>query len=153
MDDAMTPSGPPLQAVPLHAPPPVRGWSLVELLVVLACVATLTHLAVPTYNDWMQRSQRAQARVALLQAAQWLERSAAANGRYPEARLVPSSVWRVDGLHYQLSASALTAQTYTLLATPQGAQASDACGVLTLTHLGERGVAQAQRSASDCWQR
>ena len=57
-----------------------RGFSLLELLIALACVALLTTLAWPSYQSLMLRNQRAQARAALLQAAHWFERAASANG-------------------------------------------------------------------------
>ena len=128
------------------------GLSLIELLVVLACIAILTSLTLPDLGVWQQRSQRAQARTALLQAAQWLERSAAANGRYPSSSEVPVRAWQIDGLRYQITAR-LDAQSYTLRAVPIDTQAGDACGVLTLDHLGQRGVEQAQLAAASCWSR
>ena len=131
---------------------PSQGFSLIELLIVLGCVAVLTSLALPTYQGWQERSQRSQARLALMQAAQWLERSATANGRYPKLEEVPANVWSTQGLRYQIQAQ-LSDQSFTLSAQPMGSQASDACGTLTLTHLGEQGVQQAALSAAACWQR
>lgn len=128
------------------------GFSLIELLIVLACVSVLTHLAWPTYAQWQQRSQRSQARVALMQVAQWLERSAAANGQYPKPEEVPANVWSTHDLRYHIQAD-LSATRFTLMAVPDGAQAGDACGSLTFNHLGEQGVQQATLSAADCWQR
>ena len=126
------------------------GLSLIELMVVLACMAILVSWTLPDLAQWRQRSQRALARTALLQAAQWLERSAAANGRYPSASEAPIPAWQIDGLRYQITAR-LDAQSYTLRAVPIDTQASDACGVLTLDHLGQRGVEQAPLSAASCW--
>ena len=131
---------------------PASGLSLIELMVVLACIAILTSLALPDLSVWQQRSQRAQARTALLQAAQWLERSAAANGRYPSLSEVPARTWQMDGLRYQITAR-LDAQSYLLRAVPIDTQLNDACGVLTLDHLGQRGVEQTQTPAASCWSR
>lgn len=127
------------------------GMSLIELLIVLACVAVLTQFALPSYTAWVQRGHRAQARVALLQAALWLERSAAANGAYPSANQVPPSVVQAVGLPYRLHVNS-TAQGFVLRAVPEGAQAGDPCGVLTLTHTGVRSVENAAWSATACWQ-
>ena len=128
------------------------GWSLIELLIVLACIAVLTHLALPTYAHWQQRNQRSQVRLVLFQAAQWLERSAAANGRYPKGEEIPANLLSAQNLSYTIQVS-LSDQGFTLTAVPTGAQASDACGSLTLTHLGEQGVLQASMPAVTCWQR
>ena len=129
-----------------------RGFSLIELLITLVCIALLTSLAWPSYQGLVLRSQRAQARVSLLQAAHWLERAASANGSYPNAPDVPASVLQIDGQHYQLKLTS-TATTFTLNATPLGTQASDVCGTLVVTHVGERSGQGARDSAAQCWGR
>ena len=131
---------------------PWRGFSLLELLIALACVAILTTLAGPSYQSLMARQQRAQARTSLLQAAHWMERAASANGSYPLAAEVPASVLHIEGQRYQMTVTS-TVQSYTLSATPWGTQAADECGTLTLDHLGERGVQRASQTASLCWSR
>ena len=144
---------------PRHHPrhrsaPPIEqsGFSLVELLIALACVAVLVGWAWPNYQQLLQRSQRAQARIALLQAAHWLERAASANGSYPAAADVPTSVLQAEGLRYQLSVIS-SAQSFTLTATPTRVQVGDACGSFTLTHTGVRGVVNASLSVAQCWGR
>ena len=134
---------------PSHSP---RGFTLIELLIALACVALLASLAWPSYQNMILRIQRAQARAALLQAAHWLERAASANGSYPLATDVPASVLQIDGQRYKLSVTS-TAQSYTLSATPLGTQAADACGTLTVNHLGVRSVQGASQTAAQCWSR
>ena len=131
---------------------PAHGFTLLELLFALACVAALTTLAWPTYQSLILRSQRTQARTSLLQAAHWFERAASANGSYPSANDVPASVLQIDGQRYKMSVSS-TAQSYTLSATPLGAQAGDVCGVLTLNHLGVRSVQGGSQTAAQCWAR
>ena len=135
-----------------HRPAEQLGFTLLELTIALACTAILTSLAWPNYQALLQRNQRAQARTALLQAAHWLERAASANGNYPAPAEVPTSVLQIEGVNYKLSLSS-TAQTYTLSATPFGQQSADACGILTLSHLGARGVQNANTTAAQCWGR
>ena len=129
-----------------------QGFTLIELLIALACVAALTTLAWPSYQSLILRSQRAQARASLLQAAHWFERAASANGNYPLAADVPTSVLQVDGQHYKMTITS-TAQSYTLSATPLGTQAADSCGILTVNHLGVRSVQGASQTAAQCWSR
>jgi type IV pilus assembly protein PilE len=131
---------------------PSRGFTLIELLIALACVALLASLAWPSYQSLMARSQRAQARAALLQAAHWMERAASANGSYPLPADVPASVLQIEGQRYKMTVAS-TAQSFSLSATPLGSQAADACGVLTLNQLGVRSVQGASQTAAQCWSR
>lgn len=128
------------------------GFTLIEVLVVMACVAALTTVAWPNYQSLMWRGHRAQARTALLQAAHWFERTASANGSYPASTDVPASVLQVEGQRYQITVTS-TAQSYTLSATPLGSQSADSCGTLTLNHLGVRGVQGGSQAAAPCWGR
>jgi type IV pilus assembly protein PilE len=88
----------------------------------------------------------------LLQAAHWLERAASANGSYPASTDIPASVLQVEGQRYQIQVTSAP-QRYTLSALPLGPQSADACGTLTLNHLGVRGVQGASKSAAQCWSR
>ena len=132
-----------------HSP---KGFTLIELLIGLACVALLASFAWPSYQSLILKSQRAQARASLLQAAHWLERAASANGSYPLTVDVPASVLQIDGQRYKMSVTS-TAQSYTLSATPVGTQTADACGTLTVNHLGVRSVQGASQTAAQCWSR
>jgi type IV pilus assembly protein PilE len=129
-----------------------KGFTLIEMVIALACVALLASLAWPSYQNLILRSQRAQARASLLQAAHWLERAASANGSYPLTADVPASVLQIDRQRYKLSVTS-TAQSYTLSATPVGTQTADACGTLTVNHLGVRSVQGASQTAAQCWSR
>jgi type IV pilus assembly protein PilE len=129
-----------------------KGFTLIEMLIALACVALLASFAWPSYQNLILRSQRAQARASLLQAAHWLERAASANGNYTLTADVPASVLQIDGQRYKLSVTS-TAQSYILSATPVGTQTADACGTLTVNHLGVRSVQGASQTAAQCWSR
>ena len=127
-----------------------QGFTLIELLMALACVALLASLAMPSYQNLVLRHHRAQARASLLQAAHWMTRAASANGSYQLPADVPSSVLQIEGQRYKMNLSSTT-QSYTLSAIALGAQAADACGTLTLNHLGVRGVQGASQTAAQCW--
>jgi type IV pilus assembly protein PilE len=131
---------------------PSQGFTLIELLIALACVALLASFAWPSYQNLVLKSQRAQARASLLQAANWFERAASANGSYPLANDVPASVLQVEGQRYKMTVTS-NAQSYTLSATPLGAQAADTCGILTVNHLGVRSVQGTSQTAAHCWSR
>lgn len=130
----------------------IKGLSLIELLCVLAIIGVISAWGWPNYQSTVQRSQRALARTALLQAAHWLERSASVNGSYPAPAQVPAAVLKVEGEAYRLSVDS-DSNRFLLKAEPQGAQLGDACGSLSLNHVGERGVMNASLTAAECWRR
>lgn len=129
-----------------------KGFTLIEMLIALACVALLASFAWPSYQSLILKSQRAQARASLLQAAHWLERAASANGSYPLTVDVPASVLQIDGQRYKMTVTS-SAQSYTLSATPIGTQTTDPCGTLAVNHLGVRSVQGASQTAAQCWSR
>ena len=130
------------------------GLSLMETLLVLALLAVVLSWAVPQYQNHLRRGQRQLAKLSLMQTAQWLERAAATQGTYPSPSQVPPALLQVSGGAYQIQLQTdASANTFALQAVPQSSQATDACGVLTLNHLGEQGVQQASLSAKECWGR
>ena len=132
-----------------------RGFTLIEVMIVVAIVGILAAIAYPSYLDSIQRSRRAEAQAALLELAQFMERSYTTNGSYlvsGSAPTLPFSAVPKDGgaAYYTLSLSATTAATYSLLATATGAQSSDACGNLGINQAGTKTVS-GSKPLADCW--
>lgn len=127
-----------------------RGFSLIELLIVIAILGILTAIAVPMYNQYRRRANRAEGRVALVEAAQIAERSFVRNNTYMNVTIGPDVADDIrDRSAHGLYAIAFvnrTVTTFTISATPQGGQAGDECGQLTINQAGARGAAQA-----GCW--
>ena len=139
-----------------------QGFTLIEVMIVVAIVGILSAIAYPSYAEYIRRGHRADARAGLLQAQQYLERAATATGNYPTS-LPPALRWRLpDGItpdptkRYTIDFQAgNTNAEYTLTATPQGAQTGDKCGTYTLSNTGVRGAAGKKSGESgydpDCW--
>ena len=121
------------------------GFSLVELICVMAIIGLLTAFAMPVYQNARSSAQRQLAKMALVKSAQWLEQAAISQGSYPSN--LPDAVWKTPDLRYQLSVKS-AGQTYLLSASPLGSQTADSCGELTLDQAGQRG---AKGDTSMCW--
>lgn len=117
------------------------GYMLIEVMIVVVLLGILTAIALPSYQEYMRRGRRAEARAGLLQAAQWLERVATAQGQYlSKLNDFPESLKTVPSNSYDISLASSNASAYTLQADPKNAQANDRCGGFTLTQSGERGL-------------
>lgn len=135
----------------------VAGFTLIELMIVVAIVAILASVAYPAYTSQVRKSRRADAETVLLQAEQCLQRYyATSSSGYTGADLsspglTVSPVGAGTGKQsYDISVDIPDdGQSYTLSATPT--QAGDPCGILTLTSTGARGQADGA-TLSQCWQ-
>lgn len=139
-----------------HAP---RGFTLIEMMITVAIVGILSAVAIPSYQEYIRRGARSEARAGLLQAAQWMERAATVTGVYPTtasngAGFFPAGLGSVPSNRYAITLAS-TATTFTLTATPQGAQANDRCGAFTLAHNGVRANTSTTSgmSSAECWNR
>ena len=137
---------------------PHKGFTLIEVMIVVAIVGILAAIAMPSYTEYIRRGHRAEARAALLQGAQWMERATTATGTYPLTASFPTTLTTMQSGRYTVAvasppASAASGAAFTLTATPAGGQVGDKCGSYTLTHSGVRGAASAASGAlvTECW--
>ena len=132
-----------------------QGFTLIELMIVVAIVGILSAIAYPSYTEYVRRGHRAEARAGLLQAAQWLERVATASGTYPAAAAFPATLTTVPNNRYDISYATTGSPvvSFTLTATPKGGQVGDNCGNYTLTNTGLRGAKGVTTGTivTDCW--
>ncbi|WP_404299874.1 type IV pilin protein [Alicycliphilus denitrificans] len=134
-----------------------QGFTLIEVMIVVAIVGILSAIAYPNYTEYVRRGHRAEARAGLLQAAQWLERAATATGTYPAKAAFPANLAKVPNDRYDIGyePNGNPVIGFTLTATPKGAQATDKCGNYTLTNTGLRGANGKTAGQSgynpDCW--
>lgn len=136
-----------------------QGFSLIELMVVVAIIGIIAVIAVPAYQNNIVKTKRKAAEACLSQYANYMERYYTTNLTYVG---VPTNVNGSIGLDcetdsnlntsYTFTIPAMAASTYTVQATPIGSQASrDAgCGNLTIDQTGTRGVSGSS-SVNNCW--
>ncbi|GAD24269.1 Tfp pilus assembly protein PilE [Acidovorax sp. MR-S7] len=133
-----------------------HGFTLIELMIVVAIVGILSAIAYPSYAEYIRRGHRADARTGLLQAQQWLERAATAQGVYPTT-LPDALTWSGDtSKRYDIGfKGTATTTAFTLIATRKGAQTGDRCGDYTLTNTGTQGNDNlaSGMSTTDCWRK
>lgn len=140
-----------------------RGFTLIELMIVIVIVGILVAVAVPAYTNYMQKSYRNDAKTALLDLASREEKFFSVNNQYSASATslyggstatFPMNVQSSSSAYYQLTAptvtagSATTVASFTASAVPINSQTSDACGTYTIT---STGVTSVSGTLTNCW--
>ncbi len=137
----------------------VRGFTLIELMIVVAVIGIIAAIAYPSYSGYVQKSRRTDAKAALTEAAHALEKYYTMNARFTGATLGSGAadVYKdksPEG-YYSLTLTVPDANSFTLSAAPtsKGNQNGDShCAVFTLNNAGQKGAQDASStSQSDCW--
>ena len=126
------------------------GFTLIELMIVVAIIGILAAIAYPSYTNYVARAARADGVSALMDVSQRLERCFTRTSTY--ANCVTFPVTSPDGF-YSITAPTLQATQYQLSAAPIGVQATrdgTRCTTLTLTQTGVRGSTGDETTAR-CW--
>jgi type IV pilus assembly protein PilE len=128
----------------------MQGFTLVEVMVVAAVIGILAAIVYPSYQEYVQRSNRSEGMAFLNDAAARQERYLSQNNAFAKsaAQLGYSSSSSPTGL-YTLGVSSTAATAYSLTATPARTDAK--CGVLSLTHAGVKGKTGTASAVADCW--
>lgn len=126
------------------------GFTMLELVTALALVAILMALAVPGYQRYLQRSERAEAVRALLAAAACQERVRAQGGYYDTSRCVDGAMTAAYAVRIEPPDDD-SSLAFTLTAEPLRPRAGDPCGSLSLDQAGTRGISGDAGELAACW--
>ncbi|QWP79018.1 prepilin-type N-terminal cleavage/methylation domain-containing protein [Lysobacter sp. K5869] len=129
-----------------------RGFTLIELMIVVAIVAILAALAYASYNAQIMKSRRAAATACLMGQVQYMERYYTTRFTYVGASVPATGCVTELKDFYTFSGGPFAAGTYRLTAAPKGAQAADAkCMSLSINEKGVKGRSGTAVDVLDCW--
>jgi type IV pilus assembly protein PilE len=106
-----------------------RGFTLIEIMIVVAIVAILAAIAVPSYNDYVTRSRIVEATAGLADARNKMEQFFQDNRAYPAGCVVqptapgPTQVQVTALQNFDLTCGNMGANTYTVTAAGKGPMA------------------------------
>lgn len=133
------------------------GFTLIELMIVVAIIGILAAVAIPAYQQSVRDGGRAEAQSLLLQVASNQERFYSDNNSYsananPLVSPVVATITSEAGL-YQVAVAACAGGAITncfiATATPQGNQTADSCTTLTISNTGLKGATG--DTVANCW--
>jgi type IV pilus assembly protein PilE len=130
-----------------------NGFTLIELMIVVAIIAVIAAVAIPAYSDYVTRARRADAKSALLALQLAQEKYRANNPAYTTTMAsLPLATTSPDG-YYDIAITSANSTTYVATATPVSgkAQANDTdCPSYTFT---QNGISAVQSYIDTCWNR
>lgn len=133
------------------------GFTLIELMIVVAIVGVLAAVAYPNYREYVMKGNRSDAKASLTRSAQELTRCFTSFNRYDhddcaEAALYDAAYVSTERF-YALTA-VINPTTFVLTATAAGTQQADTnCTAFTLSNTGARTAATSTStdSTARCW--
>lgn len=125
---------------------PMAGFTLVELMVVVAIIGIIAAIALPNYTEHVRRTRRAAGAACVLAVAQQMERAYTARMTYA-GTVADTTICQDSALEFYTVNVAINPRTYTVSAIPRGAHSGDSCGTLSINQAGT----QSPANRRECW--
>ena len=139
-----------------------NGFTLIELMIVVAIIGILAAIAYPSYTEYVKRTRRAEIAGLLSEVTQSLERFYSRNGQYSDIAAAGGTAAATVTVptgngFYTITADRSNAQAFTLTAAPisSSMMAGDKCGSFVIDNTGKRsntGLSGGATTAA-CWSR
>ena len=130
------------------------GFTLIELMIVVAIIAILAAIALPAYTSYITKTKRVAAEGCLSEHANYMERYYTTNLSYKGAALpgLDCASPQRTGANSQYGVASASTAAYSITAAPTGAQLSrdTQCGTLSINQVGTRG-ATGSAGVAGCW--
>ena len=127
-----------------------RGFTLIELMIVVLIIAVIGFIALPSYRDYVLRAARSEGKAALMTVASKQEQYYLDNKTYTSTLADLNVPATTEGGKYTVVIIAADATSYSLEAQPAGGQVDDTdCADLTLDSNGTKGASGP--TGTECW--
>ena len=132
----------------------MRGFTLIELMIVVVIASILALVSYPNYREFAARAKRNEAKAALLQIATNQERAYLQNNTFTQnlqtLGFATTPVFTTQTGSYDITITAADAAGFTATATYRlGGTESTKCNLFTITGAGVR----TSWPDTDCWNR
>ncbi len=126
---------------------PKNGFSLIELIAVMAIIGILVSIAMPSYSQYIQKQRRVDAHHLLLENRSKLTRCFTFAGSYTDCRIRTESKLEFYTLNSNITP---TSWTLTAVPAPNSTQVKDtACSSFSLDNLDEKSATG--DTPDQCW--
>lgn len=128
-----------------------RGFSMIELMIVVVIIAILSAIAIPSYRQYVLRGHRSEATRALQDLASRQENYYFTNNEYATNLSELGASSSVAGVYFRVAISSASSTDYQITATTQGTQDQDrACTAFALHRSGAK-ESSGNGTAETCW--